>query len=278
MLGFLRPAFDRLVVRGKLAENPFQAVKISKADSGRARARHADSEVAEVNYLARTEDEAKSAALYERDESDPDPLTDDEMLAVLEHCDPQMRDHFSFAFMAGTRTGEQLALRARDYDRHNSRVRVRRSQSRGVEGRTKTFTERWVNLNPVARAVVERQLARCRTPDDYLFVNAFTGQPWSGPNKATKRWTRALKAAGVRYRRPYHTRHTYATLMLLAGESPYYVAAQLRHTDLEMLEKRYARFIEAGRARKPGSAMAQVHAATLEHVAKLVGADMAPKA
>ena len=88
----------------------------------------------------------------------------------------------------------------------------------------------------------------------------------------TKRWKRALEQAGVRYRVPYHTRHTYATMMLLAGESPYYVASQLGHSDLAMLEKRYARFIEMRRSREPGAAMAEVHGQSLEVLAKLVGA------
>ena len=67
----------------------------------------------------------------------------------------------------------------------------------------------------------------------------------------------------MRYRRPYHTRHTYATLMLLAGESLMYVARQLGHADWHMVQQRYARFIESAQTRKPGAAMADVHGDTL---------------
>lgn len=276
-LGFLKPAFARLVATGVLDHNPFAQVAVSKAEltTSSPGAGRVDAE-AEVNYLALTPDESKDDLAYERDETEPDPFTDDEMIAILEHLEPPMRDHHGFGFMTGLRTGEQLALQARDYDRHNGRIRVRRSQSRGLEKRTKTAHARWVYLNPVAREILERLLTRCQKADDYVFLNPHTGQPWRGPNKVTKRWKRALRAAGVRYRRPYHTRHTYATLMLLAGESPFFVAAQLGHSDLEMLEKRYARFIEAGRSRKPGAAMALVHASALDAVSRLLMRHGAP--
>ncbi|HRI91022.1 MAG TPA: tyrosine-type recombinase/integrase [Accumulibacter sp.] len=276
-LGFLKPAFARLVAKGVLDHNPFAQVTVSKAElSSNAAGEGQGDGATEVNYLALTPEQAKTAVTYERDETEPDPLSDDEMVAILEHLEPAMREHYGFAFMTGLRTGEQLALKAKDYDKHNSRIRVRRSQSRGLEKRTKTALERWVYLNPVAKEILERAGARCSRADDYLFVNPHTGQPWRGPNKLTKRWKRALEAAGIRYRRPYHTRHTYATLMLLAGESPYYVAAQLGHADLEMLEKRYARFIEAGRSRQPGAAMASVHASALGAVSQLLQGGVAP--
>jgi integrase len=40
-------------------------------------------------------------------------------------------------------------------------------------------------------------------------------------------WARTLKALGLRYRRPYSTRHSCATLMLMSGMTPAFCAAQL---------------------------------------------------
>ena len=45
------------------------------------------------------------------------------------------------------------------------------------------------------------------------------------------------------YRRPYETRHTYATLMLACGEQPAFIAATLGHADLSMLWSTYARYV-----------------------------------
>ena len=51
----------------------------------------------------------------------------------------------------------------------------------------------------------------------------------------------------------YQTRHTFATLMLGAGESPAPVAQQLGHTSAEMVFRRYSKFIP-NLTRQDGSA------------------------
>lgn len=53
----------------------------------------------------------------------------------------------------------------------------------------------------------------------------------------------AMKKAGVRYRRPYQTRHTYASMMLSAGEHPMWVAKQMGHTDWTMIVRVYGRWM-----------------------------------
>jgi len=53
----------------------------------------------------------------------------------------------------------------------------------------------------------------------------------------------AIKKAGVRYRYPYQTRHTYASMMLSAGEHPMWVAKQMGHRDWTMIARRYGRWM-----------------------------------
>ena len=47
----------------------------------------------------------------------------------------------------------------------------------------------------------------------------------------------------------YQMQHTFATLMLELGESPGWVAQQLGHTSVEMVYRRYHRFIPNLRGR-----------------------------
>jgi integrase len=66
-------------------------------------------------------------------------------------------------------------------------------------------------------------------------------------------WVLGCRKAGVRYRKPYQTRHTYASMMLTAGESPMWVAQQMGHSDWGMIRTVYGHFIpnshpDAGRA------------------------------
>nr|WP_244129135.1 tyrosine-type recombinase/integrase [Burkholderia gladioli] len=76
-----------------------------------------------------------------------------------------------------------------------------------------------------------------------VFHNPRTGAPWSGDQVIWLAWNRAIEQSRVRYRRPYQTRHTYASMMLSAGEPPMWVANQMGHISLKMIEQRYGRWI-----------------------------------
>ncbi len=77
-----------------------------------------------------------------------------------------------------------------------------------------------------------------------VFQNPRTGERWVGDGPIRKTlWVYALKKAGVRYRRPYQTRHTYASMMLSAGEHPMWVAQQMGHSDWTMIARVYGRWM-----------------------------------
>lgn len=50
-------------------------------------------------------------------------------------------------------------------------------------------------------------------------------------------WRPSHKRLGIRWRKPYNCRHTYATVALMAGVAPAYIAAQLGHSVKMLLEK-----------------------------------------
>ncbi len=54
-----------------------------------------------------------------------------------------------------------------------------------------------------------------------------------------------VKRLGIRWRKAYQTRHTYATVALMAGVPPAYIASQLGNS-VKMLLDRYARWIPGG--------------------------------
>lgn len=109
---------------------------------------------------------------------------------------------------------------------------MHRAIVRGPEkNTTKTGTARHVLLNSRARAALLRQRALTQLAGDFVFLDPRYGKPWT-EERAFRRsyWAPTLKDPGLRYRRPYNTRHSCATMMLMSGMTPAFCAAQLGHS------------------------------------------------
>lgn len=91
--------------------------------------------------------------------------------------------------------------------------------------------EREIDHLPPARAAVKRQLAWTEShPCSYVFLHARTGSSWTGDQQLRKTLFRpACIRAKVRYR--YQLRHTFASMMLSAGEPIPWIAAKMSHSD-----------------------------------------------
>jgi integrase len=59
--------------------------------------------------------------------------------------------------------------------------------------------------------------------DTFVFANR-NGEPLDVDNITNRVWYPLLRHLGLTKRRPYQTRHTFATLLLAAGENPEFVA------------------------------------------------------
>ena len=97
----------------------------------------------------------------------------------------------------------------------------------------KTYADRRaVKLLRPALEALKAQKEHTFLANREIFQNLRTLERWTGDHSIRKTmWMPAIKKAGVRYRRPYQTRHTYASMMLSAGEPPMSVAKQMGHTD-----------------------------------------------
>jgi integrase len=132
-------------------------------------------------------------------------------------------------------------------------IRIQRAKVRGEIKPTKTYEMRDVDLNDRMIAVLERQKLRSfenglNTP---IFLNPATGKPWPASDDQRKSYFQpALAALSIRKRNAYHTRHTFATIALMGGVNPAYIARQLGHSNAGTLFKHYARWIEDSERRK----------------------------
>lgn len=113
------------------------------------------------------------------------------------------------------------------------------------ERRTKTSTARTVYLNSRAKEYIARQLEIIKSQDDgWLFHHPDHRTRWQDDKvPRSTYWEPTLRRLGIRARNPYQTRHTYATMMLMAGVTPAFAARQMGHS-IQMFLHTYARWID----------------------------------
>jgi integrase len=85
-------------------------------------------------------------------------------------------------------------------------------------------------LNDPALLALDKARPLTAARSDYVFAPEGSGldselnfRAESGPKRY---WLSALRRLGIRQRRMHHTRHMYATLCLMSGMKPAFIAAQ----------------------------------------------------
>ena len=186
-------------------------------------------------------------AKYQKDP--PDPFSRDEsenIIAELAQKHPgQVSNFVEFWFWTGMRTSEIFGLRWVNVDLASGAVMVKEAVVRGrYKDRTKTNVSRLVKLNSRALAALQRQRQHTQMAGEMVFNDPRYARAWED-ERAFRRsyWTPTLKRLGIRYRRPYNMRHSYATAMLMAGMAPGFCAKQLGHS-VEQFHKTYARWLD----------------------------------
>jgi len=194
-----------------------------------------------------------------------DPFSTREIELALQHLEPQVANMCQFWAWTGLRMGELIALTWEDIDETRGVAMVTKA-ARGVRVKV-TKTEagyREVKLLPGALDALLRQKLYTRMVHAQVFLNPKGRSMWTHDKQIRVHWQEALRLAGVRYRFPRQLRHTYASWMLGAGESPMWVSNQMGHEDVSVTLKHYARFVPAD---NPNAGM---KAATLYADAKLL--------
>ncbi len=193
----------------------------------------------DANPLTRVHTKAKRP-------DDPDPLDFEEQEALLAATrEPEIRNLFQFAFWTGLRPSEYIALLWEDIDFRKGIIRVQRARVRKQIKEPKTNSGyREVKILRQAAEALESQRSHTYLIGREIFLNPRLREPWSDacPIRKTA-WLPALKRAGIRARRLYETRHTYASVMLSAGEDPFWVSRQMGHQSLQQTLKAYARWV-----------------------------------
>ncbi|MFY2598722.1 tyrosine-type recombinase/integrase [Achromobacter xylosoxidans] len=105
-------------------------------------------------------------------------------------------------------------------------------------------TGRLVKLNSRSFGAFHLQEKHSRMRGEQVWLDPRYGTAWED-ERAFRRsyWSPALKILGIRYRRPYNIRHTYATMMLMAGMRPAFCAKQMGHS-IQVFLTTYAKWLD----------------------------------
>lgn len=202
----------------------------------------------------------------------PDPFATEEVGLILDHLKanhpPQIHNYVEFLFFTGLRTSEAIALQWTDIDFRKKEMLIERAMVYEDESdSTKTSKARTVRLTSRALEALDRQKLHSYLQGKHVFLDPRSGEPWDYTRITDSRvfWGTTLKKLGIRHRRQYNTRHTYATLGLHAGAKPGFMANQLGHS-LEMFFNVYADWINSEDDDKE---MAKIEAAITQIIPEL---------
>lgn len=184
-------------------------------------------------------DPAASISIRKGQKPQPDPFSLEEREAILSHLTGQEYFFYLMAFETGLRSpSEIIALNWRDFDGKTLDITKARV-IRKLKLNTKTNEARKVLVTQRLRKELLKQ--KMKADAEWIFSNSHGG-PCMDADLFNIAWRKALSAAGIRYRRAYNCRHTYASLGLKAGARPAFLASQLGHS-LQMFYTTYAKWI-----------------------------------
>ena len=203
---------------------------------------------------------------------DPDPITRDEFPHLIDACHHQQsKNLWAIAVYTGLRPGELCGLAWEDVDLKAATVTVRRSltqKGKFTLPKTNAGTNRVVHLITPALEAFKSQYEMSRLSKEhnvqvqlreygkkevskctFVFLPALTARVNTfgahfSINSIGNSWDAAMKRAGLRHRKSYQSRHTYACWSLSAGANPNFIANQMGHADAQMVFQVYGKWME----------------------------------
>jgi integrase len=176
------------------------------------------------------------------------PLSYSEVLTVLDHVRRHYHEQIYNAlvtlFFTGMRPGELIAAAWPTMDLTTGVLRVVTRRLAGKEDSPKNGSQRDIKLVPRALAAIQSQRVFTQLRGDKVFEYPATGEPYHEYRALRENvWDPTLKVLGLRHRAFYNTRHTCATLALMAGVHPQKVARQIGNTP-RMVYDTYGKWLE----------------------------------
>ena len=185
------------------------------------------------------------------------PLTRKELAAFLNTFKKHYPAHYPLALAiarTGMRIGEAIALQWGDIDFRNRLITVQRSFSNRVIDTPKSGKPRKVDMSKQLAATL-KELKKIRKREtlkngwgavpERVFISE-NGTPLDVNNWRNRIFNKVLEMSELRRVRIHDLRHTYASLMIQAGESLVYIRDQLGHHSIQVTVDIYGHLVPGG--------------------------------
>lgn len=146
-----------------------------------------------------------------------------------------------FLFGTGCRIGEAIGIRWQDVDLVSGKITIAEQITSRQRKAAKAGSSREFYLSPSTKDLL-MELKAIAAADQDLIFSTVTGKAIDARNFRECAWSAVLATAGVSYRKPSNTRHTFCSHALEGGMNPITVASITGH-DPKVLFDRYAGLI-----------------------------------
>ena len=182
-----------------------------------------------------------------------EPFSIEEVRKILSNTSNKWKNYYTIRFFTGMRTSEIDGLKWKYVDFERKQIHVHETLVKGEVDTVKTDgSDRYIDMSTLVYEAFSHQRLKSDEKNEFVFSNKYGG-PYLYRNISNRVWYPLLKKLNIKFRRPYQTRHTAATLWLAAGESPEWIAKQMGHSTTKMLFTIYSRYVP-NLTRRDGSA------------------------
>ena len=138
-----------------------------------------------------------------------------------------------------------LLLTNKDINFEKSEIFIKRSIKFGEISTPKTTSSiRSIDMLDSLIPFLEDQYSMTGNKNSYVFLNQNDQHIYDIKRVRDTHWKKVLKLSNLDYRPIYHTRHTFATVMIENNEDILWVSNMLGHVNSTMTLSKYARYIK----------------------------------
>ena len=173
------------------------------------------------------------------------PFSLEDISNILSNATGWVKNFIALAFFTGARSGEMIGLKWEDINFKKKEIYINRTIKMGEISTPKTTSSiRSIDMLDSLIPFLKEQYSLTGKHGSYVFLNTDNEHLYDIKRVRDTHWKKVLKLSGLDYRPIYHTRHTFATIMIENNEDILWVSNMLGHVNSTMTLSKYARYIK----------------------------------